>query len=284
MQNATQLGSYLRRCVEQYGPEYLHTDPLGEVHRFERPEDQEIAGFLAAGLAFGQVNTILKNIRELWDRLGGQPSHRAQNWKHQDTKRLKGFVHRWVKGADLAVVLRALGKAQRDHGSLGRLFAKGYNPEAPDTRSAASAFIKRLTPPGEQPRGVATFFCDPEKGSACKRLNLYLRWMIRPKDGLDLGVFESGSPSQLVMPMDTHVARISRYLGLTQRRSTDWKTATEVTKNLKRVDPADPTRFDFAISRLGILKNCPRAVDAEHCRKCSLQPACILGKQYEFIQ
>jgi uncharacterized protein (TIGR02757 family) len=123
---------------------------------------------------------------------------------------------------------------------------------------------------------VRTFFPDPARGGACKRLNLYLRWMVRPDDGVDLGLFGSVRPGQLVVPLDTHVSRISRYLGLTGRRTVDWKMAVEVTESLRRWDRDDPVRFDFALSRLGILDACPRRIDPERCAACSLVSVCRL--------
>jgi uncharacterized protein (TIGR02757 family) len=110
-----------------------------------------------------------------------------------------------------------------------------------------------------------------------KRVNLFLRWMIRPDDGIDLGLWEPVRPAQLVIPLDTHVSRISRYLGLTDRRTVDWKMAVEVTRTLRGLDGDDPVRFDFALSRLGILDLCPRRVDPERCRACSLVSVCRLG-------
>jgi uncharacterized protein (TIGR02757 family) len=126
---------------------------------------------------------------------------------------------------------------------------------------------------------VRAFLSDPASGSACKRLNLFLRWMVRPDDGLDLGLWAPVRPDQLVIPLDTHEARISRYLGLSDRRTVDWKMAVEVTEGLRRLDPSDPVRYDFALSRLGILDECPRRRDPVKCRRCPLVPVCTLGRE-----
>ncbi|HET9234621.1 MAG TPA: TIGR02757 family protein [Candidatus Eisenbacteria bacterium] len=276
------LGIYLDRLTREYGPEYLHTDPIGAVRRFDDADDQEIAGFLAAGLAFGRVNIILPHLEDLWGRLDQEPARVVHDWTPSDRKRLRGFVHRWVSGSDLAHVLDALGRVRRRHGSLRSLFLEGYDPAALDLASVLSRFVNALKheiPDRARTRGVLTFLPDPAQGAACKRLNLYLRWMVRPEDGIDLGLWKPVRPDQLVMPLDTHVSRLSRYLGLTERRTVNWKMAAEIAARLRTFDPLDPIRFDFALSRLGILEACPRRVNPILCRACSLVSVCTLGRE-----
>ena len=276
------LGTYLDRLARDYGPEYLHTDPIGAVRRFPDSDDREIAGFLAAGLAFGRVDIILPHLADLWDRLDHRPARIAHDWTASDRKRLRGFVHRWVSGDDLALVVGALGRARRRHGSLRSLFLDGYEPAALDLAPALSRFVnalKREIPARAHTLGVLTFFSDPAQGAACKRLNLYLRWMVRPEDGIDLGLWAPVRPDQLVMPLETHVSRLSRYLGLTERRTVNWKMAAEIAARLRAFDPLDPIRFDFALSRLGILEACPRRVNPVLCRACSLVSVCTLGRE-----
>jgi uncharacterized protein (TIGR02757 family) len=195
-----------------------------------------------------------------------------------------------VGGNDAAAVIAALGRVRDRHGSLGAWFLAGYDPQAPDLAPALAIFLdgiraelvygrKRGPALTDLPQGVRTFFSDPRAGGACKRLNLYLRWMVRPDDGVDLGLWPAVSPAQLTVPLDTHVARISRYLGLTSRRTPDWKMAAEVTAGLARFDPGDPVRYDFALSRLGILDRCPRRVNPVKCVACPLVPVCTLGRR-----
>jgi len=282
------LGPYLDRLAHEYGPRYLHTDPVGEVRRFDTPADREIAAYLAAGLAFGRVDTILAHLRELWDRLEGAPARIAEEPASRRRRRLRGFVHRWVRGEDVALVLGALGSARRRHGSLRELFLRGYDAEAADLGGALGHFLPALregirgggrpVPLARLSHGARTFFPDPERGGAMKRVNLFLRWMVRADDGVDLGLWNPVQPRQLVIPLDTHVSRISRYLGLTSRRTVDWKMAVEVTGNLRTLDGEDPVRFDFALSRLGILDMCPRQVDVHCCRACPLVTVCTLGR------
>jgi uncharacterized protein (TIGR02757 family) len=292
VQNLPTLGTYLERLAGDYGPDYLRTDPLGEVRRFTDPGDLEVAAFLAAGLSFGRVDLILAHLRDLWGRLDDSPARTADRWRPADRRRLDGFVHRWVGPDDLARVLFALGRARRGHGSLRALFLTGYDPADPDLGPSLSRFVRalrghlprtgsrRAAQDGELPQGVRTFFADPARGGACKRLNLFLRWMVRGDDGLDLGLFTPVRPDQLVIPLDTHVARISRNLGLSERRTPDWKMAAGITRELKRWDARDPVRFDFAISRLGILGNCPRRVNRVKCAACALVPVCTLGRSH----
>lgn len=285
------LGPFLDALSATYGPQYLHTDPLGEVRRFDNSHDREIAAFLAAGLAFGRVDIILANLRDLWTRLDHAPAAVVDGWRPRDAARCTGFVHRWVGDDDMALLLAGLSRARRDHGSLRALFLAGYEPADRDLGPSLDRFVTALRntirvgrsrrPPAETdlPRGVRTFFAAPSRGGACKRLNLFLRWMVRPDDGVDLGWFQPVRSDQLVIPLDTHVARISRYLGLTQRRTVDWRMASEVTTALKRWDPTDPVRYDFALSRLGILDACPRRQDDQKCAACALVSVCTLGRK-----
>jgi uncharacterized protein (TIGR02757 family) len=278
------LGEYLDSLTREYGTGYLHTDPIGAVRRFADPEDRELAAFLAAGIAFGRVSIILQHLDDLWDRLEGRPAKVVHDWSSADAPRLRGFVHRWIPGDELALVLAALSRARREHGSLRHLFLEHYDASERDLSRPLAKFVDALrgfVPSRGKalPRGVATFFPSPEQGGACKRLNLFLRWMVRRDDGIDLGLWTPVRPDQLVMPLDTHVSRLSRYLGLTHRRTVDWKMALEIADNLRTLDPVDPIRYDFALSRLGILEACPRRVNPILCAACSLVPVCTLGRE-----
>jgi uncharacterized protein (TIGR02757 family) len=283
------LGPYLDDLAATYGPEFLHTDPLGEVRRFAAPADREVAGFLAAGVAFGRVDLILAHLREVWERIDGAPAAAARRPAAWRKRRLRGWNHRWIRDDDLAEVLGALGRVQRRHGSLGEAFLLDHAETAPDIGPALSAFVgrarsevrvggRRVDEP-DLPYGVRTFFADPARGGACKRLNLFLRWMVRPDDGLDLGLWPGVRPAQLVIPVDTHVARLAHHLDLTRRATADWRMAAGITDRLRAYDPVDPVRYDFALARLGILDACPRKVDPAKCAACSLVPVCTLGRK-----
>jgi uncharacterized protein (TIGR02757 family) len=196
-------------------------------------------------------------------------------------RRFDGLVHRWTRGEDIAALLVIARRAFDEAGSLERLFLDGYRHGEPGAlRTALSRFVRALhsyAPRlGRRPRGLAFLLPDPDAGSACKRLNLYLRWMVRRDDPLDRGIWRAVSPADLVMPLDTHVARIARNLGLSTRRTADWRMAEEVTASLARIDPRDPTRFDFALCRLGILQECPTRQEIAKCLACELRAVCGL--------
>lgn len=278
------LGPFLERLVEQYGgADLLPTDPLSVVHRFEDPLDQEVAAVLAAGLAYGRVDTILASVGDALARMGGRPHAFVRRFEPRDARRFDGFVHRFNTGRDLALLCLGLRQVYEAHGSLGAFFERGYARTDPHTGSALTSYTARFLDLDLRPlsptralaagEGVRWFFASPADGSACKRLNLQLRWMVR-RGGLDLGLWRGVDPAHLVMPLDTHVARICGYLGLTARRSVGWRMALEVTEALRALDPADPTRYDWAICRLGILSHCPRHRDPQRCAGCTLLPVC----------
>jgi uncharacterized protein (TIGR02757 family) len=197
-------------------------------------------------------------------------------------------VHRFHGPDDLAILTELLRRALSEAGSIGTWFERGLRPADPDVGPALADFSRRMTGRDDLPavpgvrRGrlplaspVRFFFPSPEGGSACKRLNLYLRWMVR-RDGLDFGLWRGMSPARLVIPLDTHVARIAANIGLTTRRTAGWPMAMEVTAGLRELDPLDPVKYDFAICRLGILDHCPRRRDPVKCARCLLQPVCTL--------
>jgi uncharacterized protein (TIGR02757 family) len=189
-------------------------------------------------------------------------------------------------GADIACLLYLMREVVREHGSVGALFEKGVRPEDDDVGPALDRFIERVlaidTTPvygsNQRPYGLAQFLSRPSKGSACKRLNMFLRWMARPADGVDFGLWTFLPPSKLIVPLDTHVLRISRYLGLTRRRTGGWETAKAITRRLAEADPDDPLKYDFALCHLGISGRCPTARVAAACRVCPLLAECAKGR------
>jgi uncharacterized protein (TIGR02757 family) len=204
-----------------------------------------------------------------------------------DARRLHGFVHRFNDARDVGLLLWFLGQMLRGHGSVEGFFLEGAPAGADDTGPALSSFTRRALaldcspwyPGGKLPpeAGVRYFLPSPEHGSSCKRLNLFLRWMVRSDDGVDMGVWRGVAPAQLIIPLDTHVSRIAANIGLTRRRTVDWKMAREVTVRLRRLDPLDPVKYDFALCRLGILEACPRRRDPVKCSGCGLRAICVLS-------
>ena len=249
------LGALAAAC----GRRYLDTDPVGLVRRFDAPGDREIAAFVAAGLAYGRVASIRGSVDRALAAMGPSPDRFVDGYDEaRDGHRFDGFAHRFTRGEALARLMLLLRRARERDGSLEAFFLRADpDPEAETYGGAMAAFVDRLFALDDRDdpaaRGARWLFPSPASGSLCKRPCLFLRWMIRPEDGVDCGVWTRASRSRLVMPLDTHLVRVARLLGWTRRRSPSWRMALEVTRRLREIDPDDPIRFDFALSRLGIL-------------------------------
>ena len=281
------LKNRLEELYTSYHSSYLYSDPLKYLHLYEKPEDREIVGLIASSLAYGRVERIFVSIEYVLDVIGPNPADYVKDFDpFKDAADFKGFIHRFNRGEDIASLLWFVRQVIESCGAIGGLFSRIYREEAGDIKRALSAFtayILRLDSSpfyggGSLPQdaGVRYFFPSPDKGSACKRLNLYLRWMARPDDGVDLGLWSFIDPANLIMPIDTHIARLSKNLGLTSLKSPNWKMAEEITANLKLLDPADPLRYDFALCRLGILDICPLKKDNKRCLQCGIKEICLL--------
>lgn len=255
-------------------------DPVEFVRRYESPADREIVAFLAAGLAFGRVASVNQSVSRVLDVLGPHPAEAVAGFSWaRDARRLDGFVHRWTRGSDIAGLLLVLQRMLREAGSIEGFFVEGWDGTGADVRDALESFGTRATAvaaaAGAGPaaaRGVGYFFPRPGGGSACKRLNLFLRWMVR-RDNLDPGGWTRVRPAQLVVPLDTHVVRVGRCLGLTRAVTPGWKMAAEITSALREIDPDDPIKYDFALCHLGMLQACGFS-DPRGDRDCPLRGAC----------
>lgn len=281
------LKPHLERLYRTFDLKFLSSDPLEFVHRFTRREDREIVGLIASSLAYGRVDTIKKSIEAVMSVTGPKPFEFVKGFDPvRDRALFEGFVHRFNRGADIRCLVYFMKQMFERSGSIGGFFLKGYSPDHRNVKEALTAFSEnalgldssavygRKNLPGSA--GVRFFFPSPKDGSPCKRLNLYLRWMVRRGDDLDFGLWKEVDTAKLVIPLDTHVARISRNIGLTKRATPDWKMAEEITEALKEFDPADPTKYDFALCRLGILEHCPSKADLEKCESCLIRKICIL--------
>ncbi|MFW5876330.1 MAG: TIGR02757 family protein [Myxococcota bacterium] len=243
------------------------------VHRYESPADREVAGLVGATLAFGHVTAIGASVERVLSVLGPSPARTVDRLGEAVLRRrLDGFVHRVYRGPDVARMLAGAGRVRRQHGSLGAALAADLAAHPQDLREPLARFADALRGDGGG-RGLAHLVCDPRAGSACKRLLLYLRWMVRPADGVDVGLWPI-SPARLVMPLDTHVHRIARNLGLTRRATPSWRTAEEITDALRGFDAADPVKYDFALCHLGVSRECPSRPDPAKCARCVLRPVC----------
>lgn len=238
-------------------PGALAADPVRFARGFGDPRDREAAAFLASALAFGNVKAIGASVAALLAALGPRPAAAAGEVARGRRRLPPGLYHRWLKGPEIHALVAALGRTLEGWGSLEACFRAGFSEGDGDIGPALTAFAARLFPlphplssgPGREgaPGRRAPLFPSPAGGSACKRPCLFLRWVARRDDGIDLGLWRSVPAAKLVVPVDVHVARVARRLGALRRRSADWKAALEITAALRRVDPDDPLRFDFAM-------------------------------------
>ncbi len=230
--------------------EYIYPDPLIFLYDYPDPADQEIVGLLASALAYGRVESILNSVSQALDRLGPHPARQVRGGDFQALRQcFRGFVHRFADGDKTAAMLAGAGRLLREYGSLYHCFAAGVQPDAPNLVPGTIAFCRKLTQ--GLPVDPGHLIPRPERGSACKRLHLFLRWMVR-KDAVDPGGWEGLGRSRLIIPLDVHMHRVARQLGLTRRKGADLKTALEITAGFQRIAPADPVRYDFALTRPGI--------------------------------
>jgi uncharacterized protein (TIGR02757 family) len=228
--------------------EYVHPDPLEFLYNYEDAADREIAGLVASSLAYGRVAQILKSADDALGRMGRSPRRFLEKVSAAELRKaMAGFKHRFADGDDVAGMLSSAGRMLKKYGSLEAGFMDGMSG-ADDIRPALCAFAGQLRPHGTENRHIIP---EPACGSACKRLCLFLRWMVR-KDNVDPGGWDDISPSVLIVPLDTHMHRIGRALGFTKRKQADMRTAAEITDALKVYSPGDPVKYDFALTRLGI--------------------------------
>jgi uncharacterized protein (TIGR02757 family) len=240
--------AYVDGLVRRYEqPRFITGDPVSIPHGFDDPRDREIVGLFAALLAWGRRSTILASMEALCERMRWRPHAFVRDFRPgRDAARLDGFRHRTFGPADAVGLVLALSAALERHGSIERAFAAGLPAGAADVGPGLDAFSAMLTSvvPDVSHR-LRRHLARPSTGSACKRLNMYLRWMVRPGP-VDLGIWTSVSPRQLVLPLDVHAGRQARALGMVSRRADDWKAASELTRNCRGLFPDDPARCDFA--------------------------------------
>ena len=277
------LKRILENLYQSYHIAYLSSDPLEQVRQYHDPKDQEIVGFIAALFALGQANLIKKAVNDLLGRMGDAPSRFVETFDpEQDKDQFRGFVYRFYREQDVGLLIFWIRQMLDSHGSIKAFFLDGYDSSEPDIGGALSRFVRNITKLRTEPfyhqlptKGyrASHWLTNPTDGSGCKRLNLFLRWMVR-HDGLDLGLWPEISPSKLIIPLDTYIARIGRNIGLTQRSTPDWKMAVEITQSLKQCDPLDPVKYDFALCHVGMLHSCTGRPDSEKCEGCPLNPLC----------
>jgi uncharacterized protein (TIGR02757 family) len=276
-----QLKPVLDQLYASFNQPDSATDPIQIVRRFARDDDREVVAFIAAALAFGRVSSVLQSIERVLAVIGPAPAAYVRRFDpRRDAAAFAGIVHRWTREADIVAMLWLLRQMMDRSGSVEGFFLEGYDPAADDIADALDSFSTRAmaldlkAAYGRVPKrpGVCYFFPRPSAGSGCKRLNLFLRWMVR-RDALDLGVWTRVSPAKLIVPLDTHVIRVGRCLRLTDYTSPGWRMARDITTSLRAIDPKDPVKYDFSVCHLGMMNACgfnrPQA-DSQ----CPLRGAC----------
>ena len=251
-----EAGRLVQFLLGQYDKKSLPGDPVFFVHQYKDPRDLEVVAFIASLLAFGNVKAIHASVQRMLTIMGSSPYLFIKTFdpkSHQAA--FEGLVHRWVKGNDLSLLLTTLKKVLEHHPSLEAFFLKGYNTHDQDVSPMLIHFAAKIgdyVDLSQAGRGFRYFFPSPADGSPCKRMNMFLRWMIRPADGIDLGLWKSIPPSKLLVPLDTHIYKFARKFGLSRHKNPNWKTARDVTDFLLTLDPEDPVKFDFVICHHGM--------------------------------
>lgn len=243
-------------CAKYNCRAFVTDDPVSTPHRYERAEDIEIAGFLAATIAWGQRPTIVRNARRMMELMDDAPYQFVTQSTSSDRDGLLPFVHRTFNGEDFAYFIKALQYIYQQHGGLGDFFRHSYQRHH-DMKAVLSEFWNLFFAPElEAPPRARRHLSSVDKGAACKRLNMYLKWMVRKDEsGVDFGLWSDVIPaSALYLPLDVHTAQTSRALGLLIRKQNDWRAVEEVTSVLRSFDPADPVKYDYALFSAGIHK------------------------------
>lgn len=279
----TQLKAALEKLYSRYNRrELISPDPLQFVYHYSKPADMEIAAFLASALAYGRVQQIERSLVNLFGRMGDSPFGFIRNFDKSERRNLKDFKHRFTTGHDISDLLELLKNVFERFGSLEEFFIQGYNTSDKNIIPTLSKFCSSLyamhsVRNGWQvSSGLKYLLASPERGSACKRLNLFLRWMVRDDD-VDLGLWKSVDKAKLIVPVDVHMGRLCRILRLYNLKTVSLSAAVQITESFAEIERADPVKYDFALSRIGILENC----DGDYrigCADCELYEFCNQGK------
>jgi uncharacterized protein (TIGR02757 family) len=247
---------YLDGLVQRFEqPSFIAVDPISVAHGFSRKQDIEIAGFIAASFAWGQRPTILAKSRAFLERMGESPYDFILNHKEKDRAVFESFVHRTFQPLDALYFLDRLQRHYRANESLETLFSDGLSNGDTDVGGALRHFHNSFFDVDYAPQRTRKHVATPDRKSSCKRLNMYLRWMVRPSaKGVDFGLWNKIDKAQLLLPLDLHVQRVSKSLGLLSRKQADWQAVQELTAEVRKFDATDPAKYDFALFGLGVLE------------------------------
>ncbi|TAH38866.1 MAG: TIGR02757 family protein [Bacteroidetes bacterium] len=248
------LRSFLEEKAALYNrTAFVDEDPISIPHLFSKREDIEIAAFLTATISWGQRKSIIKNAITLMDRMDRSPHEFIQQFKESDLKVFRSFKHRTFNGDDCIFFLKSLQKIYKKHRNLEAIFTSSPLEDNPIKEGIIAARNTFFSLPHQIRH--RKHFSDPERGSAAKRLNMFLRWMVRKDEaGVDLGIWKRIRASELMCPLDVHSGRVARKLGLLTRRHDDWQSVQELTQRLRKFDPIDPVKYDYALFGLGVFE------------------------------
>jgi uncharacterized protein (TIGR02757 family) len=252
-----ELGEFLNEKVIEFETrDFIKDDPISIPHMFSDNKDIEIAGFLAATIAWGNRKSILKNANRLMERMDNSPYDFVMNFEKADEKVFEGFCHRTFQPEDAVYFMGALRRIVREYGSLENLIASNWKASgSQDNVNAALSNFHAVFFDSLHADRTRKHVANPSKGSAAKRLNMYLRWMVRSsKNGVDLGIWDKIPTRVLSIPLDVHTSNVGRSLGLLNRKQNDWKAVAELDAALREYDPVDPVKFDFALFGLGAIE------------------------------
>lgn len=273
-----QLEDVLEKLYARYNHRHIiKPDPLQFLYQYSDQADIEIVAFLAAGLAYGRVQQIEKSVTCLLGRMGGSPFEFVRNFDKKKRKKLQDFKHRFTGGDDICDLLELLRDVLGKFGSIENFFVSGYSRHDDTIIPALSKFCDSLLDMyakrnGHITKGLRYLLVRPQAGSACKRLNLFLRWMVR-KDEVDPGPWKSVDKAKLIVPIDVHMGRLCRILGLYQQKTVSLSAAIKITQSFAEINCADPVKYDFSLSRIGILGNCT-GICRTGCEMCELFNYC----------
>jgi uncharacterized protein (TIGR02757 family) len=268
-----QIKAVLEDLYRRYNhAEFIPPDPLQWVYRYKYKADREIVAFLAAALAYGRVEQINKSLEKLFAVMGKSPAGFVYDFSKRQRADFLNFKHRFNTGDDICDLFLLLRNVLRQDGSIEQFFLRGYKPGDGDIIPALTAFCESLTR-GQSGRGLGYLLSNPAAGSACKRLNLFLRWMVRG-DEVDAGIWQGVDKAKLIVPVDVHIGRLTKILGFHNRATLTLAAAREITAGFAAISPDDPVKYDFALSRIGILEHCTGKYN-QRCQACALFAFCI---------
>lgn len=250
------LKVFLDEMSDYYnGPDFIEKDPISIPRKFSQLQDIEIIGFWVAMLAWGQRVTIINNANRLIDLMDGAPHEFILQHEEKDRARFAGFKHRTFQYTDTLYFLEFLQWYYREYSSLEDAFSRHLTAQSDTVEPALRGFHELFFSLEHAPQRTRKHIATPARNSTCKRLNMFLRWMVRQDDkGVDFGLWKQIRPRQLLMPLDVHVDRVARKYGLIERKQTDWRTVLELTEKLRAFEPEDPVKYDFALFGLGVLR------------------------------